>query len=54
MEREPETIFLQWLGTVIRDEQWRTAIRAQMQQYDLPVIDAGENYSLQTQVGTVR
>jgi hypothetical protein len=35
----PEFIFMQWLRAMLRDEQWRAIIRAQMQQYDLPVIE---------------
>jgi len=35
----PEIIFMQWLRAMLRDEQWRAIIRAQMQQYDLPVIE---------------
>ena len=41
MQKEPEAMFIQWLGAVLRDEQWRAIIRAQVQEHELPIIEAG-------------
>ena len=41
MQTEPETIFVHWLGTLLRDERWRAFISAQVRQHELPVIEAG-------------
>lgn len=53
MQAEPETLFVHWLGTVLRDERWRAIIRAQVQQNELPVIEAGAEprYSKQNRNG---
>jgi hypothetical protein len=49
-----QTIFIQWLNTTLRDEQWRAYVRAQLQQHELPVIDLALDNELQTTSDPIR